>query len=121
MARTFIPAAEGLLAANTRMHAWEARMRAIGHGDRHDIEAGAALEIARKGSPAPGRGVDGGDPLGLAAGDAVSVTPADYGKVPVTGKLVTLDLQEVAVEREDPAVGTVVTHFPRLGYRIARY
>ena len=58
--------------------------------------------------------------MGLAAGDSVSVTPADYGKVPVTGTLVTLDIEEVAVQREDPQVGTVVTHFPRLGYRITR-
>ena len=50
----------------------------------------------------------------------MSVTPADYGKVPVVGALVTLDLEEVAVQREDAQVGTVVTHFPRLGYRLAR-
>lgn len=93
-------------------------MRAIGHGARTDIEAAAALEIARAAKPEPGRGVDAGDPLGLAAGDLVSVTPVDYGKVPVAGTLVTLDTDEVALQREDPEVGTVVTHFPRLGYRI---
>jgi glutathione S-transferase len=120
MARTFVPAAQGLLAANMRMHAWEGRMRAIGHGERTDIEAAAALDIARHATPDAGRGVDEKDPLGLAAGDAVSVTPADYGKVPVTGTLVTLDIEEVAVQRLDPQVGAVVTHFPRLGYRITR-
>ena len=120
MARTFVPAAQDLLAANTRMHAWETRMRAIGHGGRTDIEAAAALEIARLAEPDAGRGVDAQDPLGLAPGDAVSVTPADYGKVPVTGTLVTLDIEEVAVQRRDPRVGTVVTHFPRAGYRITR-
>ena len=95
-------------------------MRAIGHGERTDIEAASALAIARAASPDPGRGVDAADPLGLAAGDSVSVTPVDYGRVPVTGTLVTLDMEEVAVQREDPRVGTVVTHFPRMGYRIAR-
>lgn len=120
MACTFVPAAEGLLAANTRMHAWEARMRAIGHGERRDIAATAALEIARNALPDPGLGVDRDDPLELADGDLVSVTPADYGKVPVSGRLVTLTLEEVAVQREDPQVGTVITHFPRLGYRIVR-
>jgi hypothetical protein len=102
------------------MHAWEARMRAIGHGERRDIAAAAALAIARNASPDPGLGVDHDDPLELADGDQVTITPADYGKVPVSGRLVTLTLEEVAVEREDPQVGTVVTHFPRLGYRIAR-
>ena len=120
MARTFVPAAEALLAANARTHAWEARMRAIGHGARSVIEAAAALEIARRATPDPGRGVDSADPLGLKAGDLVTVAPADYGKVPVIGQLVTLDIEEVALQREDAQVGTVVTHFPRVGYRIAR-
>jgi glutathione S-transferase len=120
MARTFVPAAGGLLAGNARTHAWEARMRAIGHGDRRELEAAAALAIARSASPDAGRGVEAGDVLGLVAGDIVSVTPADYGKVPVTGELVTLDIEEVAVLRVDAQVGAVVTHFPRLGYRVAR-
>ena len=64
--------------------------------------------------------MDRDDPLGLPDGDQVSVTPADYGKVPVTGGWSRWTLEEVAVQREDPQVGTVVTHFPRLGYRIAR-
>jgi hypothetical protein len=38
----------------------------------------------------------------------------------VTGRLVTLDIEELAVEREDAQVGTVVTHFPRAGYHITR-
>jgi hypothetical protein len=44
------------------------------------------------------------------------VTPDDYGKVPVTGELVTLDLHEIAVRRVDARAGEVVVHFPRLGY-----
>jgi glutathione S-transferase len=50
----------------------------------------------------------------------VSVTPADYGRVPVTGELVTLTVTEVALRREAPEVGSVVTHFPRVGYRVER-
>ena len=50
----------------------------------------------------------------------MTVAPDDYGKIPVRGELVTLQLHEVAVRRHDPRVGTVVTHFPRLGYRIER-
>ncbi|MBS0579436.1 MAG: glutathione S-transferase [Proteobacteria bacterium] len=120
MARTFVPAAQDLLASFARTHAWEARMRAIGHGRRREISAAAALETARTAMPEPGRGVDGSDPLALSEGDAVRVTPADYGRVPVYGTLVTLDTEEVAVRRSAAEVGTVVTHFPRIGYRIER-
>jgi hypothetical protein len=48
------------------------------------------------------------------------VTPDDYGRDPVRGRLVTLTMHEVAVRREDALAGTVVVHFPRIGYRIER-
>ena len=56
------------------------------------------------------------DPAGLVTGQRVTVTPDDYGKVPVAGELVTLDLHEIAVRRVDARAGEVVVHFPRLGY-----
>jgi hypothetical protein len=56
----------------------------------------------------------------LSAGERVTVTPDDYGRDPVMGELVTLALHEVAVRRTDPDAGTVVVHFPRIGYRVAR-
>jgi hypothetical protein len=49
----------------------------------------------------------------------VSVTPDDYGKVPVVGALVTLDLQEIAIRRVDERAGEVVVHFPRIGYTVS--
>jgi hypothetical protein len=109
-----------MFAPYTRMQAWETRVKAIGHGTRRDIEANVALDIARAAQPEAGRGVDRLDPLGLRVGERVSVAPDDYGKVPVVGELVTLALHEVAVRRDDARVGTVTTHFPRIGYRIER-
>lgn len=120
MARTFIASSGLLLAPCTRLEQWEARMRAIGHGTRTELDSQAALDIAKASTPEPGRGVDADDPLHLDPGERVSVTPADYGKVPVVGELVTLELHEVAVRREDARVGEVVTHFPRIGYRVER-
>ena len=95
-------------------------MRALGHGTRREMTAAEAHAIARASEPEPGRGVDPADALGLAVGDAVVVTPDDYGKVPVHGELLTLQLHEVAVRRTDPKCGTVVVHFPRIGYRVER-
>ena len=95
-------------------------MQALGHGQRTEIDAERALDIARTATPAAGQGVDAGDPSGLSAGECVSVEPDDYGRVPVVGELVTLQMHEIAVRRDDPRVGTVVTHFPRLGYRVQR-
>lgn len=120
MTRTFVPVAQDLLRPFERLVAWEARMRAIGHGSRTEMESRQALDIAREAVPEPGRGVDPSDPLGLRVGELVSVVPDDYGKVPVVGELITLEMHEVAVYREDARVGAVVTHFPRIGYRVER-
>ena len=120
MARIFIPASATLLAGLARVAGWEERVRAIGHGERHEMEPLAALDVARAATPLPGRGVAATDTSGLREGERVRVTPADYGKVPVSGELVTLETHEVALRRHDPRVGTVVTHFPRIGYRIER-
>jgi glutathione S-transferase len=120
MTRAFVPGADAMLARNSRTAHWEARVREIGHGRRVDIEASAALDIARQATPEPARGVDSDDPLRLRDGERVSVAPDDYGKVPVTGELVTLTLDEVAIRRRDERVGDVVTHFPRIGYRVER-
>lgn len=120
MTRTFVPVAQDLLRPFGRLAAWESRMRAIGHGSRTEMESRHALDIAREAAPEPGRGVDPSDPLGLRVGERVSVVPDDYGKVPVVGELITLEMHEVAVYREDARVGAVVTHFPRIGYRVER-
>jgi glutathione S-transferase len=120
MTRIFVPSAAGAFEKSTLVAAWAERMHAIGHGRRSELDPQAALQAAREATAEPGRGVDPEDPLQLHAGERVTVTPADYGKVPVTGELVTLEIHEVAVRRTDPSVGSVVTHFPRIGYRVER-
>ena len=120
MARGNIANADQLLQHCPAVRAWEARMLGFGHGSRSELSAAAALEIASTATPAPALGVDESDPLGFAAGERVTVTPDDYGRVPVEGDLVTLRLHEVALRRWTPETGEVVVHFPRLGYRVER-
>lgn len=120
MVRTFVPPASEMLDRFARTRQWESRVQAIGHGMREDMEAEVALDEARSATPEAGRGVDPDDELGLRVGDRVVVAPDDYGKVDVEGDLVTLELHEVAISRRDDRVGDVVTHFPRIGYRVTR-
>jgi glutathione S-transferase len=103
-----------------RMAAWERRMAGIGHGTSTAMDAGEALAIARATPAAPGAGVAADDPLGFAAGDEVIVEPDDYGRVPVRGRLVTLNRREIAINRDDDRAGNVNVHFPRAGYRVRR-
>ena len=53
-------------------------------------------------------------------GDTVSVTPTDYGQVSVEGELVCADPYEFAVRRTTDETGTIVTHFPRIGFELKR-
>ena len=119
MVRGFVAAVNAMLAPYEKVARWEERMRAVGHGERSEMASSDAIAIARAAAPLPGLGVAAGDPLGLAAGQRVTVTPDDYGKVPVEGELVTLCLQEVALRRADARAGEVVVHFPRIGYAVA--
>lgn len=101
-----------------RIVAWMERMKAIGHGTRTDISASDALAIAKTARPEPTT-VDASDPSGMKAGQTLTVTPDDTGKVPVTGKLVGLAPDRISLARHDEQVGDVVVHFPRAGYLVA--
>ena len=97
--------------------AWTERMKALGEGKRTDIKATDALEIAKAATPGS-TSVDANDPSGLKAGQKLSVTPDDTGRVPVTGALVGLSADRISIARSDPRVGDVVVHFPRVGFII---
>ncbi len=118
MARGNVPTAGEIFAPYERLLRWESRMRSVGHGTRTAMGADEALAVSRDATATAGAGVDPADALKLRAGVRVSVVPDDYGKDPVCGELVTLSLHEVAVRRSSPEIGTVVVHFPRIGYRI---
>ncbi len=120
MARGNVPGAADLFSPYPHIAAWEERVKSWGHGARSPLGAAAAHAIALASRPDAGKGVDPADALGLAAGDTVVVTPDDYGRDPVKGRLATLTVHEVAVRRSAPAIGTVVVHFPRIGYRVER-
>jgi len=94
---------------------WADRMRAIGSGKPAEMTAAEALDIAKAATPEPTR-VDDKDPSGLKAGQKVSITPDDTGKVPVTGTLVGLEADRISIARNDERVGDVVVHFPRAGF-----
>jgi glutathione S-transferase len=94
---------------------WSQRMKAIGPGKPAEMSAADALAVARAATPEPGK-VDDKDPSGLRAGQKISITPDDTGKVPVTGTLVGLTSERISIIRSDEQVGDVVVHFPRAGF-----
>jgi hypothetical protein len=75
--------------------------------------------VAKAATPAAGQ-VDANDPSGLKAGQTISITPDDTGKVPVTGVLVGLAPDRISIQRSDARVRDVVVHFPRAGFTVTR-
>jgi glutathione S-transferase len=102
------------------LEAWEQRIKAVGHGRPTPMTSAEALEVAHAASPTTPARDDPKDPQGLRVGQRISVVAdLDSGEAPVAGTLRHLDRNRVALLRDDPRVGTVCVHFPRVGYRIA--
>jgi glutathione S-transferase len=108
------------LAGLPRLLAWTERMAAIGHGQRSEMSAARALEIAKAAMPGTSPAADASDPTGRKPGLKVTVTPDDYGKDPVAGELVRSSAQEIVIKRTDPQVGDIHVHFPRAGFVVAQ-
>ncbi len=99
-----------------RTRAWESRVKALGHGSRAEMSGEEALAIAAEASPQTPAMEDAGDPNGRKVGDRVRVVPDDYGKIEVSGEIVSLSAQHIAIRRRDERLGEVVVHFPRAGF-----
>ncbi|MCZ6665583.1 MAG: glutathione S-transferase family protein [Gammaproteobacteria bacterium] len=97
---------------------WEKRLAAIGQGRRSEMDPKRALEIARDTTPEPATGIDPNDALGISAETTVRVSPSDYAEVDVIGELVATTVRTVTIRRDDPDVGRVHVHFPKIGYVI---
>jgi hypothetical protein len=78
-----------------------------------------ALAVASAATSSTGTLADRDDPIGRHPGQRVTVTPDDTGRDPVVGELVASGVDEIAIRRNDPAVGEVCVHFPRAGFAVA--
>jgi len=110
--------AGGLLGGLPRVRDWQARMAAIGHGRRSELDGAGALEIARTSEPGAFTRNDPADPLALAPGEAVSVAADDYGRDAIIGTLVAANTERVVIARDEASLGRLQLHFPRAGYMV---
>ena len=113
-------AADKLLGEFPKIAGWIARVAAIGHGKPTPMEPKEALAIAKTAEPTAQRGTDPHDPRGLIAGDTVTVSADDYGRDPIAGEIIFSNAHEIAILRNDPAVGNIAVHFPRAGFMVAK-
>ena len=116
--RSSLANADDMLAEFDHARGWAARMRGLGHGQRSELSSAEALEIAARAMPQTEELSDPNDPNGRKPGDKVEVMPDDYGKIRVSGEIVALSPQHIAIRRRDPRAGEVVVHFPRAGFLV---
>jgi hypothetical protein len=105
-----------IVTRHVHFNAWLDRMLAIGHGSSEPLSSEQALAIAKTATTHAPTTVQAG--LGFDAGQAVTVTPTDYGMDAVAGTLVGLSADEVVLARDDERAGRVHVHFPRRGFQI---
>ena len=104
------------LAAYPLVTAWYERVAAFGHGRGTALRSGDAIGVAAQATAHAPVSVAPGE--AFAAGDAVTVTPADYAHDDVAGRIIGLGADEVVIARDDPRAGRVHVHFPRIGFHI---
>ena len=96
-------------------------MAEIGHGDCQTSDADAALQAAAQATPVLPKlepAFETERTFEFELGESVSVTPVDYGCVPVTGTLVGHSHEEVIIERSSAETGSVFNHFPQAGFEV---
>lgn len=99
-----------------RLQQWMDRVAAIGHGTPTELDAQQALAIAKAATPRAQTHLDENDPLGRRPGVMLQVIPDDTGKIPVVGELLSISTEEIVIRRNDPQIGEVAVHFPRVGF-----
>ena len=108
-----------LLSFSNDVRPWYDRVAEIGHGKPTEMTPEQAISAAHLATPSD---LDDwsaeAQNVGLRRGDWVSVTPDDYGN-PVAGRLLAWSAEEVVLRHEDPSVGAVNLHFPRVGFDVA--
>lgn len=114
------PSAFGFAQRCASLMRWFERMDSMGCGDQKPMEPDEALRIAKQSMPATRESADRDDPNGLKPGMKVAVMADDYGFDPVAGAVVASSIYEIAIRRNEPQLGELVVHFPKVGFRIAQ-
>lgn len=115
-----VPAVAGILDGHPQLLAWMDKVAAIGHGQFEKMRSEQAIQIAATSIAASTDAIAFVDTHGIALGERVAIMPSDYAMDAVVGELTICSGNELALRRLDERAGTVVVHFPRVGYQMKR-
>ena len=109
-----------ILESYPRVRAWLARVQGFGHGSFDRLDSAEAVKLAAQSKPAPVPADEFVDTHRLAYGSQVTVAATDYGTEPSVGELVVSKADEIGIRRTDARAGTVIVHFPRIGFEVVK-
>ena len=95
--------------------AWYARVGAIGHGSRSNMAPADALAMAKASDPVSLDILPSDEAL---RGRTVALSATDYGRDPIVGIFAGSTHSSLTVLRQDPELGAIAVHVPRLGYSV---
>ncbi len=113
--RSFCPGIADRFDDISGFDAWFARVGAIGHGSRSNMAPADALAMAKASDPVSLDILPSDEAL---RGRTVALSATDYGRDPIVGIFAGSTHSSLTVLREDPELGAIAVHVPRLGYSV---
>jgi glutathione S-transferase len=111
-----VPVLAGILESVPGVVAWMDRIASVGHGSSSAMTTEESLRIAQAATPDALPQEIHQDHHGIALGQPVIIVAEAFGIEPTEGTLVAASRTRYTLRREDPRVGHVHVHFPRVGY-----
>ena len=116
-----VPVLASILDATPAVQAWMGRMAALGHGQMEKFSATESIAVCAHSTGATalfGHDVDAmfQDEHGIALGSQVAISAEVFGQELTTGELIAATRNHFTLKRVDERAGTVLVHFPRIGY-----
>ena len=115
--RTQVPVLADILSSTPALLAWMDRIEALGHGSIEKFSASEAIALCA--ASTEGFALHDSrfqDEHGIPLGSQVTVAAESFGLEPTQGELVGASRTRYTLRRQDPRAGTVLVHFPRIGY-----
>ena len=113
--RSFCPGIADRFDDISGFDAWYARVGAIGHGSRSNMAPADALAMAKASDPVSLDILPSDEAL---RGRTVALSATDYGRDPIVGIFAGSTHSSLTVLRQDPELGAIAVHVPRLGYSV---
>jgi glutathione S-transferase len=115
--RTQVPVLADILSSTPAVLAWMDRVQAFGHGSIQKFSAGEAIALCA--ASTQGFALHDSrfqDEHGIPLGSQVTIAAESFGTETTQGSLVGASRTRYTLQRQDPRAGTVMVHFPRIGY-----